>query len=84
MIIRGTSAEATRPMLLMPPRMTAPTSSMRVRPTTQVSISTMLVTCWVTVLAWVPLPIPNAAMAPKTAKAPPRTVPSQPFSPYLR
>src|SRR5699024_11768467 len=33
MIMIGTSAEATRPMLLIPPRTTAPASTIKARPT---------------------------------------------------
>src|SRR5918993_2887763 len=78
----GTSASATRPIRLMPPRITSPVRAVRNRPVIHVGAPNEACITAVMLLAWTILPMPKPAIPPKIAKA----VPSQAHfvpSPFL-
>ncbi len=82
----GTSLEVTRPMELMPPRMTRPTSAASTTPKTKAAPSlprkpssppVMLRNCAKVWLAWNMLPPATPKKKIATAKMPVRIVPTQ-------
>ena len=67
MIIIGTNAAVNRPMDLMPPMSTAPTSTNMMAPVASTGRPNAVSRFVATALPWVRLPMPNAAIAAKTA-----------------
>ena len=66
--MEGASLLLTRPMRLIPPRMTAATAAASNTPTMMDGAPKSLAALTATVFAWVMLPVPKLAMTPHTAK----------------
>ena len=82
--ISGTTLAANRAMLLMPPRITAAAKMAMTSPLQVGEIFQVASSCAAAVLAWTMLPMPNAAIAPNSAKAMPRVLPQNPPMPLVR